>query len=422
MTDHAPGATYHVDLAVVGAGPLGSATARHAAEAGASTLLVGPDEPVDAADHRGTWAGYYDQGRLCHVLEVPLVTSLLAMRSRRRFADLIARTGVDFLTPTHSVTVLPERPVPGTGSTWFDRDVLAGNAADLGVAVDHLDEEQLRAAYPGLRFEPGHVALRERDAFILNPRGLVAGRAPRGRGGRCRAGARRSRRAPAARAAGVEVICAGGGRWTADRVVVATGAATNATGLLDRALVTPTFGATVVLAEVAGPDAVRMPTMMMLKVRDESLLFGGIVMAPVEYPDGRWYLKVSGSSLLSNPLDTQEEIAAWVRTGGNADDIVETRELLGELLPDLEVLSMRTRPCLVCATPSDRPYLDWADESTVVVVEGERGAMAADELGRLAAGLALTGRWSDSLPHEVFAAEWAELGWTTAGHLAGAAR
>ena len=405
------------DLVVVGAGPLGSATARHAAEAGASVVVVGPDEPEGPAGHEGTWAGYYDQGRLCHVLEVPLVTSMLTMRSRRRFDDLVARTGIDFLTPTHSVTVLPAEPTGGTASEWFDRDLLARNAADLGVEVDLLDEAGLAAAYPGLRFEPGHVALREKDAFILNPRALVQAELA----GALAAGATLVRDEVVGRTLEgdhVRVTAAGGGSWLARRVVVATGAATNATGLLDRSLVTPTFGATVTLVEVDGPDAVRMPTMMMLKERDGVRLFGGIVMAPVEYPDGRWYIKVSGSSLLANPLDTREEIAAWVRTGGNEADLDETAELLADLLPGVELGPARVRPCLVCATATDRPYVDWADERTVVAVEGERGAMSADEIGRLAADLALEGRWRDTVPHEVFAAVWAPEGWSTAAMLA----
>jgi glycine/D-amino acid oxidase-like deaminating enzyme len=393
------------DLAIIGAGPLGTATARHAAESGASVVLIGPDEPVGVAEHQGTWAGYYDQGRLCHVLEVPLMTSLLAMRSRRRFAKLIDRTGIDFLTPTHSVTVLPAEAAPGTGSLWFDRDALARNAEDLGVPVDRLDEEQLAAAYPSLRFEPGHVALREQDAFILNPRALVQAELSAA----LDAGATlvRDEVVGCERVVnGVRLSTASGDSWTAGKVVMATGAATNATGLLERRLVTPTYGATVVLAEVAGPDAVSMPTMMMMKVRNDDMIFGGIVMAPVQYPDDRWYLKVSGSSLLANPLEGREEIAAWVRTGGNRADLDETRDLLAELLPELEILSMRTRPCLVCATPSDRPYIDWADDRTVVLIEGERGAMAADEIGRLAADLALTGQWRDSVPHSVFTAQW----------------
>lgn len=405
------------DLLVVGAGPLGSATARHAAESGATVLVVGPDEPAEPADHEGTWAGYYDQGRLCHVLEVPLVTSILTMRSRRRFADLTARTGVEFLTPTHSVTVLPEEPLEGSASEWFDRDLLARNAADLGVEVDLLDEEGLASAYPGLSFEPGHVALREKDAFILDPRALVQAELAAATA----AGATLVRDEVVGRTVEgdlVRVTSAGGQVWLARRVVVATGAATNATGLLERPLLTPTFGATVVLVEVDGPGAVEMPTMMMLKVRDGVRRFGGIVMAPVEYPDGKWYLKVSGSSLLANPLDTREEIAAWVRTGGNQADLDEAAELLSDLLPGVDLGPAKVRPCLVCATATDRPYVDWADERTVVAVEGERGAMSADEIGRLAAELALGGRWRDTVPHEVLAAVWAPEGWSTAAMLA----
>lgn len=398
---------HHYDLAVIGAGPLGSATARHAAEAGVRVLLIGPDEPSSPVDHQGTWAGYYDQGRLCHVLEVPVVTTMLAMRSRRRFADLSSRTGVDFLTPSHSVTVLPGTGTGGSAALWFQRDLLASNAADLGVEVDELDEAGLAAAYPQLVFEPGHVALRERGAFILDPRALVQAELVAGRA----AGVvlvRDEATSLRHRDEGCEITVAGGQTWTADRVVVAVGAAVNASGLLDRRLDLQPFGATVVLAEVDGPDVVEMPTMMMLKVRGERMLFGGIVMAPVRYPDGRWYIKVSGSSLLQHPLETREEIAAWVRTGGNAADLDEAGELLAELLPGVELGELRTRPCLVCATPTDRPYIDWADDRTIVLVEGERGAMAADEIGRLAADLARTGSWTDSLPHAVFAAVWAD--------------
>lgn len=397
----------HYDVAVIGAGPLGAATARHAAEGGASVVLLGPDEPATTEGHEGTWAGYYDQGRLCHVLEVPVITSMLAMRSRRRFDDLIARTGIDFLTPSHSVTVLPGGGTGGSAALWFQRDQLAANAADLGVEVEELDEEQLGQAYPGLTFEAGHVALRERGAFILNPRALVQAELAAG----VAAGVtlvREEVTALESTDSAARLTTADGRTWTADRVVVAVGAAVNATGLLERRLDIQPYGATVVLAEVDGPDTVDMPTMMMLKVRDGEMRFGGIVMAPVEYPDGKWYLKVSGSSLLQNPLETREEIASWVRSGGNTDDLAEATELLSELLPDVEFKSMRIRPCLVCSTPTDRPYIDWADERTVVLVEGERGAMAADEIGRLAAGMVRNGAWTDSLPHEVFAAGWTD--------------
>ena len=282
------------------------------------------------------------------------------------------------------------------------------------MAVDRLDERALAAAYPGLRFEPGHVALREQDASILNPRALVRAELAAA----LAAGAELVRDEVVAterRSDGV-VVRSRGWRASGRQAPSCSPPEPPRTppALLERPLQLRTYGATVVLAEVDGPDAVAMPTMMMMKVRDGRRLFGGIVMAPVEYPDGRWYLKTSGGSLLANPLETREEIAAWVRTGGRSADIDEARELLGELLPGVGIRSFRTRPCLVCATPSDRPYIDHADERTVVLVEGERGAMAADEIGRLGADLALTGRWRDTVPHEAFAAEWATTAARTA--------
>ena len=398
--------TNHHDVVVVGAGPIGSATGRHLAEQGIDVAIIGPEEPDSFIGHDGTWAGYYDEGRLCHVLEVPLMTSMLTMRSIRRFDALRAKTGIEFTTPAHSVTVLPDNLGAGSASTWFDRELLAANARDLGVRVHELDEEGLRAAYPDLRFEPGHVALVQPDAYILNPRALV----------RAELAAARHEGAHLVRDeivttekvdGGVRLTGRSGTTWTADQVVLATGAASNMTGLLPRPLAMTSFGATVVLAEVEDPETLDMPTMMLLKYRDGKRLYGGIVMAPRPYPDGRWYLKLAGSSLLDTPLETAAQTAEWVRSGGNRADIDEAAGVLRDLLPHREFTSFRTRPCLVSATPSDRPYIDRVDEHTVIAVEAERGAMSADEIGRLTAMLT-SGPWSDSIPHEVFKAEWAE--------------
>ncbi|KAA0918426.1 FAD-binding oxidoreductase [Dietzia sp. ANT_WB102] len=399
------------DVAVVGAGPIGAATARHLTDRGARVVVIGPAEPDRFDDHQGVWAGYYDQGRLAHVLEVPLVTSMLATRSLRRFAELRERSGVTFTTPTHSLSVLPDVSSSETGSEWFDRERLIRNAEDLGVAVSPLSAEDLRRDYPRLRFAPGHVGVVQRDAFILNPRELV--RAELAAATAAGATLVRDEVVSLGRTEddddeAVQLVGKSTATWRADKIVLATGAGTNATGLLPRRLQMQTYGATVVLVEVDDPATVDMPAMMYLKFMDGQLRFGGIVMSPLRYPDGRWYIKVSGNSLLDNPLESADEIAAWVRTGGRGADIDDTYELLAELMPDQTLGSAFTRPCTVCDTPTGLPYLDRVDDRTTVVVEGERGAMAADELGRLTAEYTLTGQWKDGIPHDVFRARWAD--------------
>lgn len=65
-----------------------------------------------------------------------------------------------------------------------------------------------------------------------------------------------------------------------------------------------------------------------------------------------------------------------------------------DVLPGVRLGEARTRPCLVCATSTDHLYIDRVNDRTVLALEGERGAMAADEIGR----------WIDPLPHSVFRA------------------
>ncbi|WP_206612359.1 NAD(P)/FAD-dependent oxidoreductase [Prescottella agglutinans] len=280
----------------------------------------------------------------------------------------------------------------------LDCAVLAGNAADLNVGVDLLSSEQLRREYLDLSFAPHHVGIVQRDALIVNPRELLRAELTAALGNGAVlirdvvSGVERSRH-------GVLVTARSGETFYAGTVVVAAGAATNVSSLLSRPLDLRTYGATVVLVEVSDPAELDIPAMMYLKASGDHVAFGGIVMPPLRYPDGRWYLKCSGRSLLDNPLDSASSIARWVRSGGRQEDIRESLDLLTELLPGKALGPAHTRPCMVCETPTGLPYIDRVDGHTVVAVEGERGAMAADEIGRLAAELALEGAWTDGIPH-----------------------
>jgi sarcosine oxidase len=136
--------------------------------------------------------------------------------------------------------------------------------------------------------------------------------------------------------------------------------------------------------------------------------YAGIIAPPLRYPDGHWYVKGAGASLLEAPLHTADEIAAWVRTGGDAADRAPFAALLEELLPGVTIEGLTTRPCLVTLNATGHPYIGFVDDGVVVATEGDHGVTMADEIGRLAARLAIDGRWRDSLPAEPFAPRYAD--------------
>ena len=51
------------EIAVIGRGLIGSAAARHLAEAGHRVVLIGPDEPVDRRTSPGPFCSHPDEGR-----------------------------------------------------------------------------------------------------------------------------------------------------------------------------------------------------------------------------------------------------------------------------------------------------------------------------------------------------------------------
>ena len=204
----------------------------------------------------------------------------------------------------------------------------------------------------------------------------------------------------------LEVTTREGEQLQAQHVLLAAGAYINISGLAPRPLTFGTYGATLTLVKVADPETIDFPATMYLKATADDP-YAGIIAPPLQYPDGNWYIKGSGASLFDAPLNTYDEIAAWVRTGGLETDIAPFVRILDELLPDLKPSDVHTRPCLVTLNESGNPYIDFVADNIAIATDGERGVMGGDEIGRLAARLLLRGRWDDPLPSEPFAARYA---------------
>jgi len=386
-------------FAVVGRGPMGAAAARHLSAAAEDVVVVGPEEPSDWAKHEGAFASHYDAGRQLELAGSEKVLCQLAQRSLQGFRDVEQATGVSFLRSHPNLQVAPRSRIDG----WEE---VRSVARSLGVETLVLDDAGLAERFPRLRFPPGSLGLLEPAGGIIDPRKMVKAqlRAAQMNG----ASVLNDEVVALRRKAGeVELVTRSGTSVRADRVLLATGAFTNAARLLERRLALQLHGVTAVLIEAPGEPRPDFPTVTCRFGRDE----GGEVcfaMPPLEYPDGRWYIKGATASSVVTTIESDAAIGPWFRGKGVAEDPAIVVRLLGRILPGFRPGRVDAIPCMVAYTPSGNPYIDRIDERVGLAVGGNAwGVMTSDEIGRLAAAMMRDAAWSGPLGVEMFRAHFA---------------
>ena len=92
---------------VVGKGLMAVSAARYLAEKLDRVALIGPGEPADFASHDGVYSSHYDSGRITRVLDPQLVWAQLALNSIEAYANIEARSGIQFYYPSGCLTAGP---------------------------------------------------------------------------------------------------------------------------------------------------------------------------------------------------------------------------------------------------------------------------------------------------------------------------
>ncbi|HSG54049.1 MAG TPA: FAD-dependent oxidoreductase, partial [Paracoccaceae bacterium] len=90
-------------IAVIGAGMIGAAAARHLAQGGHQVMLIGPPEPQDKAAHPGVFASHYDEGRITRALDPWPFWSRASQASIARYHQIEADSGLRFFHETGTV-------------------------------------------------------------------------------------------------------------------------------------------------------------------------------------------------------------------------------------------------------------------------------------------------------------------------------
>ena len=391
------------EVAIIGAGLFGSAAARHLSKVSDSVALIGPAEPSRRRTHQGVFASHYDASRLTRIIDPDLVWGTLASRSVARYRDIERLSDTGFYHEIGYMMVTPG----GLGTEWFNLPAMREVASDLRVGIEDLDDASLEQRFPYLRFTPGSSAIfQARDAGYIDPRRLVQAQQKIG----VAQGVTFLRDEVTGMRSGPQQIALdmrSGETLHANRVLVATGAYTNASNLLRHNLAISIRAAMTMVSEVAPGRGISYPSTLYAKTDGETD-FWGLLMPPITYPDGRSYIKTMDGYYGAMPLTGFEELGNWSRSDGHVDHHAVLKRALREVFPSLDVLSTRFQPCLITDTNSYYPYIDMVDDRIGIVVGGNgKAAKSSDEIGRLAAEMMRTGDWPSSLPQALFAAQFA---------------
>ncbi len=362
------GSAQGVDVAVVGRGVIGSAAARHLAEAGRSVALIGPDEPADRKSSPGPFSSHPDEGRVTRIAGDDEFWVHVAAESVLRYPDIEARSGVRFHTPR------------GLVASLIDAEDWVARAAPFGSDARMVDPDWVRAT-TGIALPADTPVYAEGPpAGWVNPRRMVAAqtRLVELAGGHVIRDAATSVRASPD---GVEVD-GPFGSVHASTVLIATGAF--GAELIGQTLDVDRRAHTVLMAEV--DDDQRIPSLIVDGPADDRLELIYWV-PPVPYPDGRIRLKIGGERERYATLEPGE-LVSWFHTNGDDIEVEALENSLRALLPDATFGDLARSPCVTTATPSGHPYIGWLDDRVALAIGGNgAAAKSGDELGRIAASL-----------------------------------
>ncbi|EDQ92774.1 uncharacterized protein MONBRDRAFT_4779 [Monosiga brevicollis MX1] len=403
----AEGVGNEADVIVVGAGIIGSACARHILgliqDPGLRVLVVAPGEPALQwsnthaqwdKTHAGSYAAHYDEGRITRTIDAHPVWSRLARASIDRYRDLEVQSGVNFYTESGYLLV----GRPQTKDSYYAQ--ARHTVISEGVSAEVLDRAALGVRFPALQLPPHCEGLYQaRGAGHISPRRMVAAQL---------ACVRADSRATLLNATAQACTRQGDGQiWVlldtgetlcAPTVIVATGAFTEPALLSGYRLPLNVHGRTVLLRDVtdltaeAGPRAAALaslPSLILdLGPHEPGLCDDVYQLPPIEYEDGRRYVKVGRRSTRFGQDKYSSAHGCQSHTR-------------------ITHLSI----CLVWVT-----IHRIGDEEDPNVAVGPRGlhaglfaavggnggaAKSGDEIGRLAA-LMLLDRWDDRYPREPF--------------------
>ncbi len=389
------------DTIVIGKGLIGAAAFHHLSRQTPNTLLIGPDEPANKMTHDGVFASHYDSGRLAHLHGKSPVWGELFRRSIGRYRELEKQSGIDFYTPVGELYVVD----PHVENGYNDPKNIEHSRKHLKAELQSLTHDEQRALIPTLAFPDNSLILWEKTpAGHINPRQMLQAHVKVGQqyGGKVVTDTAVQLKYKGHH---LQITTQSGQQFEAQRVLMATGAFTNSYDLLPEPLPLHCKTEIIVLGEVSKAEAERLSTMPIVHYDLDSDTLENIYMIqPVQYPNGRFYIKLGANTVADRFLTTLEEKQAWFQSGHSDEMLEDLKTAVLQLVPGIEVISWHTERCMITRTPNKFPIIKAIIPDKLFVAVGGNGSSAscADALGEMAANLIIHNQWQDSLEESLF--------------------
>ena len=386
------------DYLVIGKGLMGAAATRYLSQASPNVAVIGPDEPPNPATHAGLFGAHYDQARIIsQAINREPIWASLSRHTLTQLPQLEAILGEKIWHPIGCLFVAPQD---------MAADLLTQDTDQTGhVESDYevFDQVAQQQAFPYMRFAANETMVWEKGpAGRLNPRKLLQGelKAARQNGATL---IREIAERITDHGEYVAVTTREGGLYQARKILIATGAFSNCFHLFERPPALRLKIEYVIMGEIPPAEVERLRPMPPLSYQIRSPKVADLYMfPPVQYPDGKFYLKMGANTVADRYVETLDDICDWYRTGESDVMLADMREVVYSILPGLQALSWHTGRCVITRTAHAKPYIDAAVPGKIYTAIGGNGtsAQAADGIGKLAADLVTHDSWQSELdPH-----------------------
>lgn len=390
------GSSLTSDVAVIGAGLIGSAAAKYLAQGGVNVTLIG----AEPGNRHGIHASHYDEARITRLTSPDPVWAHLAHASQSRYAAIEEESGIHFHTACgHLRGDLPiDHPKSELRAMTSTLSSVRGDVVPVTSAeVSHL--------FPYLRFAEGtRFHYEPSPSGIINPRRLIEAQLSIGR----KNGMifKNDVAFQVKRIGTTWHIRTGEGSVSAERLLLCTGTYGK---LMPDVVPVPLDlrirPETVLLAEV-GPEIAssfeHMPGIIW-NFDDHPTLPYAYVLPPVLYPDGRTWIKIGADHDRDVDISSVSLADSYMRSEGSAQTAQLLKERVTTLIPSLDRTEFRSKPCLLTYTWSGYPFVDEIQSNCWAALGGcGKSAKSSDQIGRMAAQLILDEHWDQEFSRTTF--------------------